>query len=948
MLLGIPLVAFVVPALAGYPAIAGDNLIQNFPLRALSGELIRQGHLPLWNPLIWSGSPLLGGLNAGSLYPFTLFFVFLPAVAAWVVGMIGVYWISGLGTYALLRRLRLGPLPSLLGAATYAFGGQMASQMVHLGIVQGLAWLPLMVLAQFELSWALFGTRPAKRGSAAAPDGAAPVPRRSPWPPTVLLAVVIGLVLLTGEPRGMAEAEVVASVVTLWLLLRSYGRSGPSVGRRLQFLGFSLLAAVWAAALGAVQLLPGWHFISTSQRSSESFSFFASGSLHVQWSVLLLVPDLFGGDGLLHQPSYFNSYNLAEVTGYVGLLPLVAFFALLTRAFGRRHDPQAKEWWLWIGLTVLGLLMAFGSYTPLGGLFGMIPFFNKVRLQSRNLAIADLALAVLFAYWLERALQGREAAALAGPGWRRRVALVPLAMAGAASVVALAVPGRLESAFSFNGGNTTLGRYLTPSLAVQLGVVAVMAALVLGWGRLGTRARRRALCAAVALDLGLFTAACSTGLIPGNVSLEPTPTEAAAAVGTTGRFAIYDTTAINTDSLSKLGQPDLNAFTGLPSVQGYGSIVGAAYTDATGTHTLDTLSPCALATGVFDQVRLSTLLVLPEFLAQPLAPGATLPAPVQQFPSTAQSVAPDNCAGAPRPGTPTTRRWYFGQTLTLTGVQLVPGAPGARHRLSLQGLRVGVVTPSGAVRFPAARLLAVSGGGVSVVFRRPPSGIGLVVDSTARQARSISDGSEITVAPSSEHPTGALFGLNGQLQNVTDIGAWRYDGVVDGYARFTAIRLRPPVWVSSPVSGDRARQVRTVDDGTAVVEVQLRRPAVVVRSEAYMAGWRVTAVPAGGGPSRTLSVFTDGLVQGVRVPAGRWTLTYRYHPPGLTPGLAGTGAGLVALVAAAVLGLATRRRRRRDRRSAPPEGRDRSGEASVPTMAGAAARGSPPAEGSDR
>ncbi len=62
VLVVVPLVLFVVPALFGYPAIAGDNTIQNFPLRALTGEVVRQGHLPLWNPFIWSGSPLLGGL----------------------------------------------------------------------------------------------------------------------------------------------------------------------------------------------------------------------------------------------------------------------------------------------------------------------------------------------------------------------------------------------------------------------------------------------------------------------------------------------------------------------------------------------------------------------------------------------------------------------------------------------------------------------------------------------------------------------------------------------------------------------------------------------------------------------------------------------------------------------------------------------------------------------
>jgi hypothetical protein len=157
----VPFAVFVTPALFGHPAIAGDNAIQNFPLRVLSGDLLRQGHLPLWNPYIWSGSPLLGGLNAGSAYPLTLLFSVLPPVAAWVVNLLAVYWAGGIGLYVLLRQFHLRPLACLLAGLTYAFGGAMSGQIVHIGVVQGMGWMPLLVLAQIRLSWAVLGTAPA-------------------------------------------------------------------------------------------------------------------------------------------------------------------------------------------------------------------------------------------------------------------------------------------------------------------------------------------------------------------------------------------------------------------------------------------------------------------------------------------------------------------------------------------------------------------------------------------------------------------------------------------------------------------------------------------------------------------------------------------------------------------------------------------------------------------
>ena len=85
------------------PAIDADNLIQNFPLRVLAGQQIASGHLPLLDPLANAGTPLLGGMNAGALYPLTVIFAFIPAIAAWVFNMIVVYVTAALGVFALLR-----------------------------------------------------------------------------------------------------------------------------------------------------------------------------------------------------------------------------------------------------------------------------------------------------------------------------------------------------------------------------------------------------------------------------------------------------------------------------------------------------------------------------------------------------------------------------------------------------------------------------------------------------------------------------------------------------------------------------------------------------------------------------------------------------------------------------------------------------------------------------
>ena len=79
ILIALPVLVFGVPALLGHSVLPGDDLTQNFPLRVLAGREIRSGHLPLYDPYIWSGAPLLAGWNAGAAYPLTFLFAVLPS-----------------------------------------------------------------------------------------------------------------------------------------------------------------------------------------------------------------------------------------------------------------------------------------------------------------------------------------------------------------------------------------------------------------------------------------------------------------------------------------------------------------------------------------------------------------------------------------------------------------------------------------------------------------------------------------------------------------------------------------------------------------------------------------------------------------------------------------------------------------------------------------------------
>jgi hypothetical protein len=271
----IPTLLFSIPAFFGHPAITSDNLIQNFPLRALVGKIFATGHLPLMNVYINSGSPLLGGMNAGAFYPLTLLFAFLPAQLAWVINLVAIYATSALGMYALLRWHRLSPVGSLAAALSFTYTGAMLGQLVHMAVVQGYALIPWFVLVYLSLARRLRDLS----DSATFREIVARVRTSIVW-----FAVLLGLTFLTGEPRAIAEIELLGLIVVPSILLIRSSYFLVTWKKRISYVVTLGVGGLFGVGLGMCQLLPGWAFIGSSNRSELSYWFFGSGSLAVKWS----------------------------------------------------------------------------------------------------------------------------------------------------------------------------------------------------------------------------------------------------------------------------------------------------------------------------------------------------------------------------------------------------------------------------------------------------------------------------------------------------------------------------------------------------------------------------------------------------------------------------------------------------------------------------------------
>jgi hypothetical protein len=883
VLAGLALVYFGVPSLLGQPVMPGDDLTQNYPLRVLAGQQIRAGHLPLYNPYIWSGAPLLAGWNAAAAYPLTWVFALLPAIAAWTVGLVVTYAVASVGMFGFLRAgLRLGTLGSFLGGLTFAFAGAMAAHRTHFGLVSGMSWVPLGLLAVAR---------------ATAPD--VRLPGRLRW--AGVLGLSIGLVILAGEPRAIADAGIIIALYAMWRVLGTAIR----LGRRWRADGglagaVSVVAGlVLGAALGAVQGLPGLAAISTSQRAAASLALFSSGSLPNRWLALMLVPDMLGGTGTLGQPVFFGSYNLTEISGYVGILPVVAAFALLPRlpwasAFRRSHLSflsrlsRLPQWLVWYVMAVLGALLALGGNTPLGALLARLPLYGTQRLQSRNVLVLDLALAVLLAYWADQPFPSR-----AG---RRRVpldgVLGALPAVAVLALVAAAIAGStgLFSWLDYQGGVTAAGIAALWPWLLPFGVLAAGAlALVTIGRRLPRRAWGPLACGLVAADVLAFSAlvvgqfaprpaspapSAPSGAAPG-VSFPRAPLQAISQLGHPGRFAIYDPDQFDIGDLVGLGMTDLNSLTATPSVQGYTSIVDGGYASATGSHQAtgegqNALSPTAIGDGTLDSLDTTILLTVPQYLVT--TPGGT-----------GSATGTRNVAAGQR-GT-----WNLGTTLRVTQV-VVPDTAAARDAAA--GLRIGLAAASGSITW-----LRPSASGTSVTARPPSAVTAASVVVAAGPAAARLGAPSITVAG------GGTVVADGVLQDVLVPPRWTLDRFDGAFAIFGDRLASAPLTLAalpgkSPASltGASVRDVTGLPTSPASATVSSASGVRVVRSVAVIPGWSATWQPTGGGAAVALPVQADGVVQAVDIPAGPGVLSWHYAAPRFIAGLALSLGALMALL----------------------------------------------------
>ncbi len=415
---------------------AGDFYVQTYACSTFKARELLSGHLPLWNPYVYSGHPYLADLQNSPLYPLSLATILLSApggysVLALELEAIVHFFLAGAFAYLLGRRLFRHGGAALLTAVVFAFGGYLTSfPPLQLPILETAAWLPLILLL-LDLGLERLGADTA--------SGA--------WY-CLLAGAVFGVALLAGHPQTALYLFYVAAA---WYFFRAAGR-GYGRGRLLG--GFVAFGAA-AGGLAAVQLLPGLELMRLSIRASAAYQDLASG-FALKDLLQVVLPGVAG---------YWSPL-------YVGIVPLVWVLFAWAAAFGTGTIAPARDWrrqvTFWTVLAVLALLLSFGGETFVYSLFYLgAPGFGLFRAQERVALVFSLSLALLAGYGLRHflALAGRPRDSQTAHALLGRLLLVLLAgMGGLALLLFLATTqaggGTAPLAASFLGLVVFLGLLL--------------------------------------------------------------------------------------------------------------------------------------------------------------------------------------------------------------------------------------------------------------------------------------------------------------------------------------------------------------------------------------------------------------------------------------------------------------------------------------------------------
>ncbi len=295
-----------------------DIFVYDYPERFLNLQSLKEGWVPLWNPMIACGIPHLANWQSAVFYP-----------PYWLLNLMGIQkglvWVALLhcawayaGFYLWARFQKVSPWAGALGALSFAGSAHLTLCWVNLHFISTASWIP----------WVFWSIHQVLRE------------KRLRW--MLAAVVIVSLQLLAGYPIFVFYTWLALSV---WLLFQ-----------KIHFGDWARIKLVFliSLALTAFQWLPFLELLTYAKRGGWNLYPYYT---HAKEFLTLLLPRLLGFPGS-------NSYQADSANSlygnlYFGLIPLLLW------VLGLFWKKRGFSLWSWAALAGLAWL-AGPFFTPLG------------------------------------------------------------------------------------------------------------------------------------------------------------------------------------------------------------------------------------------------------------------------------------------------------------------------------------------------------------------------------------------------------------------------------------------------------------------------------------------------------------------------------------------------------------------------------------------------------
>ena len=341
-----------------------DPPYQFFPWLKFTGDALRRGDLPQWNPTLLGGVPVTPNGFANVYYPPTLLAGVLAPFDAYNVFVLLHLVLGALGVYVLARTLGARPLPAWVGGLLVFSAEFWVHWSTHLLHIAGMVWLP----------WAL---------AAAKVLIDRPSPRR-----VAVLALVFGLWWLGANPQYAYYGTLTLGA---WIVALLVHRRFTGAGPVLPAAGGVVAGILLGVALAAPILLPTASRSQEIVREREKEA--STAHMPQRQAIRLLVPDAYGNarDGI-----YFQSEIELEMDSpFMGVTALL----LCAACIGSRE----RRAWILLGGAGAALVIAFTG-APHRLFHALVPGYDRFRVNARWLSVVPALVAPLAAVGLDRLL----------------------------------------------------------------------------------------------------------------------------------------------------------------------------------------------------------------------------------------------------------------------------------------------------------------------------------------------------------------------------------------------------------------------------------------------------------------------------------------------------------------------------------------------------------------